>query len=286
MPIVLVNLPKLRLNLRNLYKILRLPMFKVKSNHIKDFPFEAYAQLTTPTDLMEQAQVHRLSNYNSWMLPQIAAYYGGWKTVTVGDQVDVKATARANMNTSWDIGLWRVVTQLKRSALVQSQNLSDYVNYSAVVPIVLMGLKRYQNIGYSRWNLTPTDTLVEPKLLEAMMFRDEKILNLSRDELLTIRELGLTVKSGDRAGTQNKPTHQWCLRGIGLTALGKVPTLVSTMLTQIWVCHPSLRTHYMILDPRSWDTLPEPLISAEIFDKTEKAPRNYPSKTTTPLPWE
>jgi hypothetical protein len=261
-------------------------MFKAKSNHIKDFPFQDYAQLTTPTELMEQAQIHRLSNYNSWMLPQIAAYYGSWKVVTQGEKVDTKATARANMTSAWDIGLWRVVTQLKRSALVQSQNLPDYVNYSAVVPLVLMGIKRYQNVGYSRWNLTTTDTLVEAKLLEAMLYRDEHVLNLTQSELLTIRELGLTVKSGDRQGNVNKPTHQWCLRGIGLTALGKVPTLVSTMLTQIWVCHPSLRTNLMILDPQSWDSMPEPLISAEVFDKMEKVERTTPSKMITPLPWE
>ena len=261
-------------------------MFKVKSNHIKDFPFEAYAQLHTPTDLMEQAQVHRLSNYNRWMLPQIAAYYGSWQPVTVGDKIDVKSTARANMNTDWDVGLWRVVTQLKRSALVQSQNSPDYVNYSAVVPLVLMGLKRYQNIDYSRWNLSITDTLVEPKLLEAMLFRDEDSLNLTTSELLTIRELGLTIKSGDRQGTQNKPTHQWCLRGIGLTVLGKVPTLVQTMLTQIWVCHPSLRTNLMVLDPQNWDHMPVPLLTAEVFDKPQKVERTTPSRTVTPLPWE
>jgi hypothetical protein len=149
-----------------------------------------------------------------------------------------------------------------------------------------MGIKRYQNVGYSRWNLTPTDTLVEKKLLEAMLYNDPHVLNLTQSELLTIRELGLTIKSGDRQGTQNKPTHQWCLRGIGLTALGKVPTLVSTMLCQIWVCHPSLRTNMMILDPKNWDSLPEPLISAEVFDKMEKVLRTTPSKMTTPLPWE
>ena len=260
-------------------------MFKTKSNHITDFPFEAYANAQNTTELATIAQTHRLSNHNSWMLPQIAAHYGSWKLVWQGDRVCAKATARANMTSDWAVGLWRVVTQLKRSSLVASQNLPESVNYSAVVPIVLMGIKRFQNVNYSSWTLDPNSTLVEAKLLEAMFWRDEAVHSLGSDELLRIRELGITVKSGDRQGTQNKPTNQWCLRGVGLTALGKTPALVQTMLTQIWVCHPSLRTNYMILDPYNWDHVPEPLIQAETLEAYQKPQYKPPSRNTTPLPW-
>jgi len=57
------------------------------------------------------------------------------------------------------------------------------------------------------------------------------------------------------------------------TELGTVPKLVTTMLTQIWVAHPSLRTEYMILDPNNWDKMPEPLVGSEIFN-TKKTGSN------------
>jgi len=261
-------------------------MFKTKSNHITDFPFQDYADIENNTELATIAQTHRLSNHNSWMLPQIAAHYGGWKLVMQGDKVCPKATARANMTTPWHVGLWRVVTQLKRSSLVASQNLPESVNYSAVVPIVLMGIKRFQGVPYGSWNLDPQSTLVEKRLLEAMFWRDPVVDSLGSEELLRIRELGLTVKSGDRMGTQNRATNQWCLRGVGLTALGSTPALVQTMLTQIWVCHPSLRTNYMILDPNRWDHMPEPLIQAEVLETRVKTDYKPPSKTTVALPWQ
>jgi hypothetical protein len=261
-------------------------MFKPKSHHIEDFPFEAYCEAKTNQELEQIAQTHRLSNYNSWMLPQIASYYGTWKTVQINSKICPRQTARSNMGSGWSVGLWRVVTQLKRSSLVATQNLPHSVNYSSVVPIVLMGLKRYQNIPYQIWDLRTTDTLVESKLLESMLWRDDEVYNLDRSEVLKIRELGLTIKSGDRAGTVSKATNQWCLRGVGLTSLGSAPQLVQTMLSQIWVCHPSLRTNLMVLDPYHWDVMPEPLIVAEVLDRLERPNLLKPSQTSSPLPWE
>lgn len=261
-------------------------MFKPKSNNITDFPFEAYCEAKTSVELATIAQTHRLSNYNSWMLPQIAAYYGTWKTVVKDSKICPRETCRQNMNSSWSIGLWRVVTQLKRSALVATQNLSHSVNYSSVVPIILMGIKRYQGVSYNNWNLQPNDTVVESKLLEAMLWRDDAVYNISKSELLKIRELGLTVKTGDKMGIVNRATNQWCLRGVGLTSLGSTPQLVQTMLSQIWVCHPSLRTELMILDPYCWDVMPEPLITAEVLDKPISTVLTNPSTTKVQLPWE
>lgn len=259
-------------------------MFKVKTHNIKEFPFESYCEAKTTAELVEIAQTHRLSNHNAWMLPQIAAYYGSWEPVTNSGKICPRLTARQNMTTHWSIGLWRVVTQLKRSSLVATQNLAHSVNYSSVVPIILMGLKRYKNTPYTSWQLDHKDTIVESKLLEAMLWRNDEVYHLPRAELLKIRELGLTVKTGDRTGTQNRATNQWCLRGVGLTGLGSTPQLVQTMLTQIWVCHPSLRTNLMILDPYNWDSTPEPLIQAEVLDAA--APKTNTVQYSNALPWE
>jgi len=100
-----------------------------------------------------------------------------------------------------------------------------------------------------------------------------------------LRDQGLKVKSGPRSGTTQNPTSAWCLRGMQGTEFAKLPKLVGTMLTQIWVAHPSLRTEYMVLNPNDWDLMPPPLVSTDIFkQKTVAAPAS-PSNEYPDLPW-
>jgi hypothetical protein len=262
-------------------------MFKIKSQDIRDFPFDDYAEPLTNKELLELSQHHRLSNYNSWMMPQISAYFGSWKLHwNQSGLVDHRKTCKENMTNPWSVGVWRVVTQLKRSALVHQQNHPDMANYSQLVPIILASHKRYSGVPYQRWDVDATTTVIDPKLREAMFFRDATVLGLSKEELIQLREQGLTQKSGDRKGTVLKATHQWCLRGMGSTILGQAPALVGTMLCQIWVCHPTLRTPYMVLDPQHWDQMPDPLLSDEIFDTRSIRTDTQPSLNTVPLPWE
>lgn len=247
-------------------------MYKTQSSNIRDFPFHEYAKLNQ-SQLEALAKTHSLTLHNSWMLPQIMAHYGNWKLQFNNSRVDPLATARANILTDWDIGLWRVVTQLKRGSLVKSQIDPEFTNYSALVPIILAGAKRDQGIKYSDWAITSDCPLIDKNLLEAMCFELEpepdqpplQNFGLSRDRILELREIGLTTKSGDNKGKVSKPTSQWCLRGIKGTELEGMPKLVGTMLAQIWVAHPTLRTELMILDPQNWDFMPEALVDADIF---------------------
>lgn len=260
-------------------------MFKLKSNDIADFPFEEYAKLNS-SQLEDLAKTHYLTAFNSWMLPQIAAHYGAWKlTRNPEGKVDCDLTAMANISTPWDIGLWKVVTQLKRGSLVKSQINPEFCSYSALVPIILMAQKKFHGIKYSEWDVQPNCKLVEKNLLEAMTWQcdesadDNDLRNyeyaygLGSDRLLELQQQGLLVKSGPDAGKVTKPTSSWCLRGMRGTELALVPKLAGTMVCQIWVAHPSLRTEYMVLDPHNWDYMPEPLVSPEIFKK-------LPSNTT------
>lgn len=267
-------------------------MFRLKSQHIKDFPFEEYAKIGPPEGLSDLAKTQNLSAFNSWMLPQISAHYGNWELVYSDGKVDPKATAKLNAGSDpWEIGLWKVVTKLRRGELVKAQ-LKD-ANYSALVPIILAGVKKFQGVPYSQWHIDAECPLVDKNLLEAMLWRDSTLytfdsdgaacLALGSDELMDIRTQGLTIKSGARAGTIQKPTSSWCLKGIGDTVLGKAPKLVSTMLTQIWVAHPSVRTNYMVLDPYNWDKMPEPIATAEIFAPDPKATADKPY--VEDLPW-
>lgn len=271
-------------------------MFKLKSNNITDFPFELYARCND-SQLEDLAKTHHLTTYNSWMLPQIAAYYGNWRLVRKDNLVDAIATARENIVTDYDIGLWRVVTKLKRGSLVKSQVNPEFASYSALVPLILMGIKKFQGVKYSHWNILENCPLIDSNLLQAMLWQpDESHLEmdllpneiaygLGSTRLLELRETGLTIKSGLRMGTQQSPTSAWCLRGMQNTELAKAPKLVGTMLTQIWVANPSLRTEYMVLEPNNWDLMPDPLVAGTIFRNENVAGVDLGSEQPLDLPW-
>ena len=253
--------------------------------NITDFPFQDYCELND-TELSDLAAKHNLRLHNSWMLPQIVAYYGTFEVYkTDSGTLDPRAIAKHNIGKhSWNIGLWRVVNRLRRSALVRVQNTPQSASYSALVPLILSGLKCYKNVPYSAWGREGLEILVDPQLHEAMTFEVDD--NITREEILEARELGLTVKSGSNAGTVQAPTSVWKLKGLRGTALDSYPPLVSTMLTQIWVAHPSLRSQYMILDPRNWDHMPDPLISTEVI--TPPTTTTKPAKSfysVNDLPW-
>jgi hypothetical protein len=262
-------------------------MLKLKSNELKLVPFEAYHDLNQE-DLLKQAEEHQLNLYGLWMLPQISAYFGTWQAVPLETGLlDPKATARYNIKNSWDIGLWRVVTQLKRGALVKTQSSEWGRNYSQLVPLILAGQKRHQGIAYQRWELEGLDSLVHKELLEVMQYSGD-CLSLGSDRLIEIRNFGLTARTGVKSGQQNKPTSQWKLHGLQATPFAGAPTLLSTIMCQIWVAHPSLRTELMILDPENWDQMPKPLVVGEVFGglgSKEKTNVKMPQGELK-LPWE
>ena len=252
-------------------------MFVLKKNDIKCFPFEECSNLGSE-ELEEWAISHGLLNFNLWMLPQMLAYFGSFRVTKVGDQYDSLALLKDNISKEdlWCRGLWKVVTQLKRSSLVKSQIHPEFSHYSALVPLILAGLKKYKNIAYSAWTVEGLKHLVEPNLYEAMCYQ---VPDMSTEQLLEIRQTGLMNKTGPKMGQLKKATSTWKLTGLKHTLLESAPPLATTMLAQIWVAHPSVRSPYMILDPHNWDYMPDPLIDTEILTNRK------PAKATD-LPWE
>lgn len=262
-------------------------MIKLKTQDIQSYPFEAYHKLNK-TQLEALAQEHYISAFTSWMLPQIIAYYATWDLKLQDGKVDPMLTAKHNIQTPWEIGLWRVSTQLKRGSLVKLQSRPEYANYSALVPLILCAQKKYNGVPYSRWNLTETCPLVDDSLLEAMLWRDDDCYALGSERVIQIRTQGLTIKSGPKMGQVQKPTSQWCLKGIKDTEYASVPALAATMMAQIWVAHPTLRSEYMVLDPYDWDRMPPPLVTQEIFKQPDlQSPAKRKAVDTgNDLPWE
>ena len=252
--------------------------FLNRSNNIKDFPFEDYCELTED-EMGEQAERHKIKAWNSWMLPQLVAYFGTWELKYNDDgQIDPSATAAYNIGSDpWKLGALAVVTMLKRSDLVKTQATPECVNYSSLCPIVMSGLKKFKNIPYEMWSDTGLEDIVPRNLLEAMFYDTPE---LPLDRKLELREIGLTIGSGPKAGEMHKPTSQWKLVGLKGTEIADMPALATTMFGQIWVAHPSLRTKYLVLDPLDWDSMPEPLIKDDVVAKSVYTPSN----SKLPLP--
>lgn len=130
------------------------------------------------------------------------------------------------------------------------------------------------------WDIQEDCHLIDKALLDAMLYRGCPTLGSER--LLEIREQGLTTKSGANVGKVTKATSSWCLKGISDTELAEAPKLFGTMLTQIWVADPSLRTEYMVLDPYDWDRMPPPLIAERILVPQQPI---ISKEETVDMPW-
>lgn len=255
-------------------------MFILKSNDLKDFPFDEAPKLSG--DLENWAAEVHLPAFNSWMLPQIVAYYGSYSCSQLEDGTYCPLSLlRDNIGINkWAVGLWRVITQLKRGSLVKTQSVGDYTKYSALVPIILYGIRQTKGIKYSQWNDKGLRSVMGDTLYEAAT---AEVPTLSRNRLLEIRQQGLTTMTGKTAGTVKKATSTWALTGIMGTELGTMPKLTNTMLTQIWVAHPQLRDSAMILDPTNWDNMPEPLVETEVLAQEPKKAKAV--EEAGDLPW-
>lgn len=244
----------------------------------------------TDLELEEFCETNKLSHFHGWLLPQMVAYFGSWTLqYTSAGNIDVLATLKHNVGTDPQLqGIWKL-SRVKRSLLIPI--MSKAPDYGTLTPLILMGLKRMQNIQYQSWRMLPNlEYVLEARLLEALDLGIDDLvvcLNLGSDRLLELRDQGLMQRTGQKAGQLKKPESTWSLTGMAGTEIAHLPKLTQTMLTQIWLAHPSLRTPYMILDPNNWDNLPAPLVTPEIFKATElEIPRKLkPEPVVDKLPW-
>jgi hypothetical protein len=220
------------------------------------------------------------------MMPQMLAKFGEFRPVWKGQYIDAAQTLMQNLGSDPKLrGMYLAATKLSRGKLIQKQSSPQGSQYGALVPLVMAGFKKYQNIAYGRWSREDIKYVVDKNLAQAMMVTEVPELSVSR--LLEIRELGLTAKSGRTEGQVKNPLSTWALTGIQDTELGHLPKLAVTMLTQIWLAHPSIRNEYMVLDPLNWDNIPAPIVAQDIFKAPAPAESKPISKDASSyLPWE
>lgn len=261
---------------------------KIKKQDLMELDLKSISSMTV-VELEEFCQENKLSHFHTWLLPQMVAFFGSWTLkYSTSNTIDVLATLKHNVQTKETEAIWKL-TRIKRSALIPVMNRSP--EYGTLSPLVLMGFRKMQGIPYSSWTgLENLEWILEPRLLEAVALVDEDlqiIRSLGSDRLVEIRDQGLTQRSGEKAGQKKRPESTWSLTGIQDTEIGHLPKLTQSMLCQVWLAHPSLRSPYMIVDPLNWDNQPKPLVVNEIFITPEKAKPASKPITPTPfdLPW-
>lgn len=243
-------------------------MFVLKKNDITSFPFHECVPLEGD-ELNAWGTSRLLKAFSDWMMPQIVAYYGSFSVSKNAEGLyDPKLLLKNNLKTEWDKGVWKAIHRMNRSCMVRKQSDPASSEYSALVPIILSALKKSKGIPYSAWAKEGINLTMSTDLYEAVSYTDYP--NLSTAELLDIRQAGLLYRSGDKVGTYRNPVPTTTLSGIKDTPLGDCPKYGVNMLTQTWVCHPTVRNKYMILDPLNWDNMPEPIVEILVVKEENK----------------
>lgn len=194
---------------------------------------------------------------------QLLMHFGNWVPVKAGDLYSGDATVRKNATTDFEKGICMFATGSKVKMFSGAPR--TVVQYKSVigplVPIVLAGFKKAQNIPYSQWDRNSLEYVVDKDLLAAMLCDPKP---LSTKEALEYRSMAIT----DATGKSYAPNSCAKLNRLGETPLGDLPKLARYMSIQTWCAHPANRTEYMILDPKSWDNMPVPLVADSLLMPT------------------
>lgn len=201
------------------------------------------------------AEKYDLKGNAAWLLPQLTAHIArmstcGGNTLEYVDQFG---------QDDFHKGIFTIAKHPLRGDIIAKQYSADARNYSALVPLLLMPHKKFNGMKYSQWSREGLHKAVDTNLYEAMTleFAPENTV----EELLTIRQHGLTVATGKSAGSVKSAVSTHRLNFL-TGDLKKIPWLAHVMLFQIWCAHPVNRTDLMILDWKDWDSMPKPLIEA------------------------
>lgn len=166
-------------------------------------------------------------------------------------------------------GLYRFLMLDARSSYLKTQYKGTNKEYCALVPTIMYAHKLVHGVKYSEWDPEEICYVVNGQLAEAMLYEHEPF---TAEQLLSERFLGLTIRSGEKEGTQWSPVWKHRLAGPQLKEgiLKDTPYLAQVMLTQIWCAHPDNRSAYMVLDPMNWDRVPPALIAKDVVMPLER----------------
>jgi hypothetical protein len=206
-----------------------------------------------------------ISQKLEWLPYQLLAYFGSW-TPVMGENGLYSGSKTLNQNATTDWARGVSMFSLGSRTNIFNKAPRGTPQYSSVisplVPIILAGFKKYQNIDYSKWSKHDLYWIVDYDLYDAMTSVPPD--GLSKTDLLTLRNTGLTDISGPRAGKVQNAVTCAKLNHLATTAIGALPRLAKYMVLQTWCAHPDNRTAYTITNPLDWDTHLPPIVTTSI----------------------
>ncbi len=249
-------------------------------NNVKGLPFEELAESTTIDyqALVEDFSDRYALSIRPWVYPQLLAEVGTWSYSRIGDKIDsLDFLAKNCKNSPRNKGIYWFLMWDSRA--LDKQYL--HTEFCGLTPLIPSAFKKLHGINYSEWD--SPHRVINPKLMEAISV-DYPAYTV--DELLQFRVTGLTINSGKKVGTIKNAAVTHNLYNLpkalvdGRVGPGVLPQLTRMMLCQTWCAHPKHRNKYSILDPKDWDSMPEPLV--------DETPLSDPKPSVTPeldVPW-
>lgn len=217
-----------------------------------------------------------------WVLPQLYQHIANFKKTP-----DCADYARLNTKSTLDRGVFVLATHPQRGELVSGQIRTP--RYGALVPLLLAPHKEQSKTPYSYWQ--NKQVALDPKLQEVLhdCEKYQACVDLGSDTLLQLLDLGLVYKSGKNMGKKRVAQTTWRIyhAADAPDCVKSLSVLSQAMLFQIWLAHPQYRLPTMVLDPRDWDSLPEPLVGSwNEYQRESKQPAVEKPTPVTDLPWE
>lgn len=232
-----------------------------------------------------------ISQKLSWLPQQMMAYFGGWDAISVHGVYCPMLTVKRNTqdrNDRFALGALMLAKaprgEFFKGAPKGNPQYKSPIN--PLVPIVLAGFKRYQNIPYEAWDKLEISAIVDD---EIAALRACEVPKLSNSEIIEFRNTALTPRTGARAGKSSNPATTAALYHLQETSIGHLPKLAKHMVLQTWAAHPQNRDKYAILDPENWDQVPPALVEGtDLFLPAEsRFTQRIVTGTTNPadMPW-
>jgi len=227
-------------------------MIQINKQELTALDLSHWAHLPL-SEIAALAKEEKLSNFSTWLLPQLVAWFGTWKIYSSGRETVIKNCTTKQQQA------WYKLSQIRRSCLVEPQ--TKHPDYGQLTPLILLGFRRSQNVSYEYWrNFPELNKLLEPELYTAVV--DQPPLDLSHQRLVELQTQGLTIKSGPQRGQVRPADSTYRLSGLQGTEIGHLDQITQMIVCQTWLAHPKNRRETMILDLHNWDRMPQPLVEA------------------------
>lgn len=255
--------------------------YSYEGNIEEDFPFsppddnyiQEQMQLAKKEAFAKVATKHNFKANFSWLMPQLTSYIAKLPLPrNSAGKVDSYEYFQSFGANDFLKGIYIFCTHSVRGDLIPTQYSIESRPYSALVPLLMMPHKKFNNVQYSDWSIDGINKVLDPQLFAAIQCDIDKSA-ISKADLLQMRQAGMQYRTGKMAGTYRNPATTHKIYGVP-APFNKMPWLASVMLFQIWVAHPNHRSNLMILDWEDWDNLPDSLIDAEPIKTAPLAKRD------------